>query len=323
MISLVRAWYDGAPWTALLLPAAWLYGAVVCLRRHAYRRGWLHSTRVAVPVIVIGNLTVGGTGKTPLAAAVALRLRERGLRPGLAARGYGGRVRNDARRVTPDSDPREVGDEPVLLARVTGCPVAVAPRRARAAELLVDAGVNVVVCDDGLQHYALARDAEIAVMDAARGFGNRRLLPAGPLREPPARLAGTDLVLRRGACGDFDLVPEAARPVAGGGERRPLDAFAGQRVHAVAGIGDPERFFDMLRAAGLEVMPHPFPDHHVFRERDIRFGDEAAVLMTEKDAVKCIRFAGERHWYVPVTARLTESSAIRLDDLFDRIPWNP
>lgn len=319
----MRAWYDdNAAWTALLSPLAALYGAAVRLRRLAYRRGWLRSTRVGVPVIVIGNLTVGGTGKTPLVAALAWRLRERGLRPGLASRGYGGRVRRGVHRVTAASDPREVGDEPVLLARATGCPVAVAPRRVRAAELLVQAGANVIVCDDGLQHYALARDAEIAVVDAVRGLGNRRLLPAGPLREPPERLAETDLVLRRGVGGDFDLVPEDVRPVAGGGAPRPLGAFVGRRVHAVAGIGDSERFFDMLRAAGLEVTPHPFPDHHAFREEDIRFGAEALVLMTEKDAVKCARFADERHWYVPVTARLTDSAAARLDNLFERIPWN-
>lgn len=317
MRTLVQAWYEDASWTALLSPLAGLYGVAVRLRRHAYRRGWLRSTRVAVPVIVVGNLTVGGTGKTPLAAAVALRLRERGLRPGLAARGYGGRVRRGARRVTADSDPREVGDEPVLLARVTGCPVAVAPRRARAAELLIEAGANVIVCDDGLQHYALARDAEIAVVDAARGYGNGRLLPAGPLREPPARLAEVDLVLRRGAGADFDLVAEAARPVAGGEARRPLSDFAGTRIHAVAGIGDPGRFFAMLRAAGLEVVPHPFPDHHVFRERDLCFKDNAPVLMTEKDAVKCAGFAGERHWYLPVVARLSVDAARRLDALLE------
>lgn len=317
---LVRSWYTATPWTPLLAPASWLYGAAVGLRRHAYCRGWLHSTRVAVPVIVIGNLTVGGTGKTPLVAAMALRLLARGLRPGIAARGYGGRVRRGARRVTPESDPREVGDEPVLLARNTGCPVAVAPRRVEAAELLIEAGTNVVICDDGLQHYALARDAEIAVVDAARGYGNRWLLPAGPLREPLARLAKTDLLLRQGVGGDFELVPGAARPLAGAGQARPLESFAGERVHAVAGIGDPERFFDMLRAAGLEVVPHPFPDHHAFREEDLRFQDDDAVLMTEKDAVKCTAFAGGRHWYLPVTARLNEVAATRLDDLLSRIP---
>lgn len=321
--GLERAWYEGAAWTAALLPAAWLYGAAVRLRRQAYRQGWLRAARVRVPVIVVGNLTVGGTGKTPLAAAVARHLRERGRRPGLAARGYGGRVRHGARRVTVDSDPREVGDEPVLLARAAGCPVAVARRRSEAAELLIGEGVDVIVCDDGLQHYALARDAEIAVVDAARGHGNGRLLPAGPLREAPARLDAVDLVLRRGAGDDFELEPEAARPVAGGDERRPLTAFAGRRVHAVAGIADPGRFFAMLRAAGLEVIPHPFPDHHPFRARDIRFENGACVLMTEKDAVKCAGFADAGHWYVPVVARLSAPARGRLEELLDRVCGRP
>lgn len=317
--AVTRAWYGDAAWPVLLSPLAWVYGLAVRLRRLAYRRGWLRTTRVAAPVIVIGNLTVGGTGKTPLAAAVALRLRERGLRPGLAARGYGGRARHGPSWVTPDSDPREVGDEPVLLARATGCPVAVAPRRADAAGLLIGEGVDVVVCDDGLQHYALARDLEIAVMDAARGYGNGRLLPAGPLREPPARLAEVDLALRQGPGEDFELAPQALRPVAGGDARQPLSAFAGRRVHAVAGIGDPERFFAGLRAAGVSVLAHPFPDHHVYHGADILFEDEIPVLMTEKDAVKCARFADERHWYLPVEARLSAAAQTALDDLLDRL----
>lgn len=317
--AFVRGWYRGAAWTALLLPLAWLYGGVVRLRRLAYRLGWLHAARVGVPVLVIGNVTVGGTGKTPLAAAVALRLRERGLRPGLAMRGYGGRRVRRPRRVEAGSDPREFGDEPVLLARRTGYPVAVAPRRAEAAALLVGAGVDVVVCDDGLQHYALARDAEIAVVDAARGYGNGRLLPAGPLREPLARLRDVDLSLRQGRGEDVELRPEPARPVTGAGEARPLAAFAGQRVHAVAGIGDPGRFFAALQDAGLVVTPHPFPDHHPFRPGDISFADDRPVLMTEKDSVKCGAFADARHWYVPVTAHLREDARARLDALLDRL----
>lgn len=317
--TVTRAWYGDAAWPVLLSPLAWLYGLAVRLRRLAYRRGWLRTTRVAAPVIVIGNLTVGGTGKTPLAAAVALRLRERGLRPGLAARGYGGRARRGPSWVTPDSDPREAGDEPVLLARATGCPVAVAPRRADAAELLIGEGVDVVVCDDGLQHYALARDLEIAVVDAARGYGNGRLLPAGPLREPQARLAEVDLALRQGPGEDFELAPQALRPVTGGDARQPLSVFAGRRVHAVAGIGDPERFFAGLRAAGLSVLAHPFPDHHVYHGADILFEDQIPVLMTEKDAVKCARFADERHWYLPVEARLSAVARTALDDLLDRL----
>lgn len=318
--ALERAWYRrGSGWTAALLPLAWLYGAVVRLRRLAYARGWLASTHPGVPVIVVGNLTVGGTGKTPLAAALATRLAERGRRPGIVSRGYGGRAGDVPQAVAADADPAELGDEPVLLARRAGCPVAVCRRRAPAARYLVcEHGVDVIVADDGLQHYALARDAEIAVRDAARGYGNGWLLPAGPLREPLSRLKSVDLELVQGAGGDFGLAGDQAVPVAGGAAR-PLSDFAAAAVHAVAGIGDPERFFAMLRAAGLRPIPHPFPDHHRYTAADLAFGDDAAVLMTEKDAVKCTAFAEPRHWYVPVTARLEAAAATRLDSLLERV----
>jgi tetraacyldisaccharide 4'-kinase len=226
--------------------------------------------------------------------------------------------------VRADSDPHEVGDEPVLLAQRLGCPVVVGPRRARAARrLLEDHDVNIVVSDDGLQHYALRRDIEIAVLDGARGVGNGMLLPAGPLREPRSRLRKVDLVVINGGGGGegvrMDLLPDAVRRL-DGSESRPLAAFAGHAVHAVAGIGHPERFFEGLRAAGLRALPHPFADHHRFRPEDIIFPDNGDVVMTEKDAVKCRAFAGPGHWYLTVQASLEPAAGMRLDDLLQRLP---
>jgi len=257
-------------------------------------------------VIVIGNLTVGGSGKTPLAIHVAELLKGRRWSPALVSRGYRGRG-GAPRAVSLASDPAEVGDEPVLMARRSGCPVWVGADRAAAVAALRRAHpeCDVVILDDGLQHYALRRDLEIAVVDA-RGFGNGFLLPAGPLREPRARLRSVDAVIAHGTDRvegyAMRLEGEEAHRATDARERRPLGAFAGQRVHAVAGIGDPERFFLHLARHGLQVVPHPFPDHHPFSARDLEFGDDAPVLMTEKDAVKCKRFARPAHWILPVRA---------------------
>ncbi len=275
-------------------------------RRTLYRLRVLKSTRAGVPVIAIGNLTVGGAGKTPLAIHVAELLKAQRWSPAIVSRGYGGTVRAP-RGVTLAADPAEVGDEPVLMARRSGCPVWVGPERAAVIAALRQAhpDCDVVILDDGLQHYQLRRDIEIAVVDA-RGFGNGFMLPAGPLREPKTRLWGVDAVIAHGT----DRVKGYAMRLEGdevhratdARERRPLKSFAGERVHAVAGIGDPKRFFRQLAQLGLKVVPHPFPDHHPFLARDLEFGDDAPVLMTEKDAVKCKRFAKPQHWVLPVRA---------------------
>jgi tetraacyldisaccharide 4'-kinase len=322
-MTLDALWYRRHPARWLLWPLSLVYGGLAALRRHGYRRGWLRSTRLPVPVIVVGNITVGGTGKTPLVIWLVEQLRARGWRPGIVSRGYGGRSANWPREVTPESDPGEVGDEPVLLARRLACPLAVAPDRVAAAQRLLAAqAVDIIVADDGLQHYALARDLEIAVLDGRRGLGNGLLLPAGPLREPASRLREVNLVVSHGAPGGgwrMDLAPQALRRLEGG-ESRPLAAFAGRTVHAVAGIGHPERFFDSLRAAGLTVLPHAFPDHHRFSAEDIVFADNIEVIMTEKDAVKCRAFAGERHWYLAVEAVLDTRAGPGLDELLGRLP---
>lgn len=307
--TLEAAWYGKgrAPWWTM--PLSWLYGGVASLRRRLYRRGWLASVRLPVPVLVVGNLSVGGTGKTPLTIALAEALRERGFRPGVVSRGYGGTERGPA-RLGEQPDPARFGDEPCLI-RADGTPVAVGRDRPAAARLLIDAGCDVVIADDGLQHYRLCRDVEICVINGSRRFGNRRLLPAGPLREPLARLVGVDFRVCNGGHAEAGEVPMRleggmARAL-GDGAVRPLDAFRGQRVHAVAGIGHPMRFFDDLRARGIEVVAHPFPDHHAYAAGDLDFGDDAPVLMTEKDAVKCAAFAPPQAWAVPVRAVLPEA----------------
>jgi tetraacyldisaccharide 4'-kinase len=265
---------------------------------------------------VVGNLSVGGTGKTPLVCWLVARLADLGFKPGVVTRGYGGSA-GSIRLAAPSDAPGVVGDESVLLARRSGVPVAIGRDRPAASQLLVNAGCDVIVSDDGLQHYALARDCEIVVIDGDRLFGNGRLLPAGPLRENRSRLAAADAVVVNGGRamlgGALSMRLEAKRALSliGGAVKR-LDEFAGHSVHAVAGIGNPQRFFNMLRARGIEVTGHPLPDHARLQASDISFADGRPVLMTEKDAVKCELIAGPQHWYVPVTASFTgaESDAL-------------
>jgi len=301
-----RIWYGGAapPWW--LLPLSLTYGAAVGSRRFLYARRLRKSTRMSSPVVVVGNLSVGGTGKTPLVCWLVERLAGLGWRPGVVTRGYGGSSGN-VRLIAISDDPNVVGDESILLARRTRVPVAIGRDRPAASQLLVNAGCDVIVSDDGLQHYALARDCEIVVIDGDRRFGNGWLLPAGPLREPPARLAAADAIVVNGGRalleGALSMRLEAKNAFSLiGGAAKPLDEFAGRSVHAVAGIGNPERFFNMLRARGIEVAGHPLRDHAHLRAADISFADQRPVLMTEKDAVKCGPIAGPQHWSVPVTA---------------------
>jgi len=314
-------WYGRHPLSLALAPLGWAVSAVARVRRLLYRTGILIGTHVGVPVVVVGNLAVGGTGKTPLVVWLAGFLASRGWRPGIVCRGYGGNATRWPQPVRADSDPAEVGDEAVLLARRAACPVvASGPRRALAAtEMVRHTDCDVVISDDGLQHLALERDVEIAVLDGVRRHGNGRCLPAGPLREPLGRLRAVDLVVANGAArrGEFamTLVPGPAINLAQPSRRRPLAEFSSGTVHAVCGIGNPGRFFSMLAGLGVSAMEHPFPDHHPFAARDLDFGDAAAVLMTEKDAVKCQSFARPEHWYVPVTAELSDAFCTRLERL--------
>ena len=306
--TLDSAWYGGGliPWWSR--PLAALYGSITGLRRWLFRHGWLRAQRLAVPVIVVGNLSVGGTGKTPLTIALAAELRRRGYTPGVVSRGYGGTQREPL-LLGADPDPAQVGDEPCLI-HASGTPVAIGRDRPAAARLLLGAGCDVVVADDGLQHYRLARDAEICVVDGTRRFGNQRLLPAGPLREPLRRLREVDFCVSNGgtpAAGEFPMVLRGDLAInLRDARERPLDDFAVRRVHAVAGIGHPQRFFDSLRQAGLQPIEHRFADHHQFVAGDLAFTPALPLLMTDKDAIKCRHFAQADWWRVPVGAYLPE-----------------
>jgi tetraacyldisaccharide 4'-kinase len=322
--SLQRRWYEDRPPSWWTLPVAALYRAVTGVRRTLYGHGWRRSARLPVPVIVVGNITVGGAGKTPLVLALVEALRTEGFRPGVVSRGYGGSAQSPM-LLDPDPDPRVVGDEPALIKLRTGAPVAIGRDRPWAARLLLDAGVNVVIADDGLQHYALARDVEICVVDGARRFGNGQLLPAGPLREPLSRLESVDLIVCNGGQagpGEFAMHLQTGDTFAlvNPASTQALKSFARKRVHAVAGIGHPARFFEALREQGIEVIEHSFADHHGYVAHDLQFGDELPVLMTEKDAVKCRGFARGNWWAVPVRTVLPAGFFERIREKLVRRP---
>lgn len=324
-LSAPAAWSRRGWPSAALQPAAALFGAAVSLRRAAYRRGWIASGRAGAPVVVIGNISVGGAGKTPIAGWLAGKLISAGRSPAIVSRGYAGRRQSAPMRVAAGSDPAEVGDEPVMLALQARCPVWVCIDRALAARRAVEEGADVVLSDDGLQHYRMARDLEFCVIDGRRGLGNGRLLPAGPLREPVRRLKEVDEVLVQGPPGDFqglafELRIEHAVPLGGGG-RRSLKEFAGRRVLALAGIGAPERFHAALESAGLEVEPVRVPDHG-----RVALGPLLArglpVVMTAKDAVKYRGVSAADLWWAParvlMSAQSEEKVVGRVLELLDK-----
>jgi tetraacyldisaccharide 4'-kinase len=326
-------WYRRRLSVALwpLLPVSWLFGLLVALRRRLYRCAVLRSCRLPVPVVVIGNLTVGGSGKTPLVLWLVRRLQEHGWRPGIISRGFGGSG-EPVQPVVVSSLPSLVGDEPLLLARRGGVPVFVGRDRPAAGQALLAAHpeCDVIVSDDGLQHYRLQRSVEVVVFDR-RGAGNGRLLPAGPLRESCRRLAGVDAVVWNGGAPEQALagapgpLPQFAMRLVGerfvsvNGEPRHCDAdsLRGRKLYALAGIGDPRRFFAQLTSLQLEFEAHPFPDHHPYQAADLAFAARGVLLMTEKDAVKCAPLVSGEAWMLPVEAVI--SSPPGAADLFETI----
>ncbi len=304
-----EVWYKDHFVGTWLAPFAFIFIDVVKFRRWMYKKGYKPVEKLPVPVIIVGNITLGGTGKTPLVIYIAQHLKEQGFKPGIISRGYGGQSETWPLRVTTESDALQVGDEPLLIARQVDCPVAVGPVRADAARLLLEnEACDVIISDDGLQHYALHRDIEIVVIDGVRRFGNNYYLPSGPLREPQERIQEVDFVICNGGEAEDNEIPmqlEGAYAVnMQTQERKALIEFKGLKCHAMAGIGNPQRFFDLLKQYGLDCEAHAFPDHYAYAEKDIRYKGAEAVLMTEKDAVKCRNFASEQHWFVPVEAKL-------------------
>jgi tetraacyldisaccharide 4'-kinase len=322
--AIEASWRGWSALTLLLLPLSGLFCLLSAIRRQLYRFGLLRIVSLDVPVIVVGNITVGGTGKTPLVIWLAEQLQHWGFKPGIVTRGYGGSSEQWPIEVKQETPATLVGDEAVLLQRRTGCPVyAGADRPAVARQLLIDHQCDLIIADDGLQHYALARDLEIAVIDAERRFGNGLCLPAGPLRERQSRLSETDLVIVNGAAktGEYGMRLKASDAIAldRRGKSKALSEFAADRLHAIAGIGHPDRFFNMLEGLGLQFERHPFPDHHAFSSDDLQPFSNQTVLMTEKDAVKCELFAQPSHWYVPATAEVDDGFEKALMTLIERL----
>jgi tetraacyldisaccharide 4'-kinase len=330
---IVRAWYQRALWLWLLLPLTWLFRLLAALRRGAYRSNVLDSFRASVPVVVIGNISVGGTGKTPLVVALVSHLQREGYTPGVISRGYGSSATAYPYTVKKDDDTATAGDEPLLIARRTQCPVVIDANRSRAAQhLLEEHGCDVIVTDDGLQHYALQRDIECVVVDGQRGFGNGQCLPTGPLREPLSRLNTVDFIISNGAKAELKstAAPDFVMQLSVGdlvhlrdAERKSVEQWQKistvKRVHAIAGIGNPARFFDSLRALGFDVIEHAFADHYDYQVDDINFDDDLPVIMTEKDAVKIQPFASDNCWYLSVDADVDKAFYTALVERIKRV----
>lgn len=292
-----------------LLPLSWLFCGGVKLRQLAYQCGWLKSYKSPIPLIIIGNITVGGTGKTPFVIALAKYFINQGIKPAIISRGYGGKIKNNPQLVDKFSDPKIVGDETVLMANYVNCPIVVCPTRKYAVEFIIkNNNCDIILSDDGLQHYALQRNIEI-VLIGEQGLGNGFCLPSGMLRESVNRLKTVNFILYKNE--DFILKPQPLRNLVSQ-EIFEIDQLAGKTIHAVAGIGNPESFFKQLQTLGAQIIPHSFPDHYNFKKNDICFNDDLPVVMTEKDAVKCRMIATSNHWLMPVETQLPMNFLISL-----------
>lgn len=318
MKSIDSYWYSKNRISSILTPLSWLFCAIVYIRLLLFKLRLLSSYRSELPVIVVGNITVGGTGKTPMVIWLAKQLQNAGYKPGIISRGYGGHASHWPQQVRPDSDPYVVGDEPLLIAQRTGCPMAVGPKRVDAAHALNEfTDCDILISDDGMQHYRLQRDIEICIVDGKRRFGNGLCLPAGPLREKTGRLKTVDFVVTNSATAEqgeigMQLAGGLIKQLPGDSDVESLTEWKGRQVHAVAGIGNPQRFFDALRSQGLDVIEHSYSDHYLYTQHELEFYDSLPVIMTEKDAVKYRRFAGTRHWYYPVDALLDDGFASQI-----------
>ena len=316
------AWNERSSWALVMRPLAWLFCSIVFLRRWCFRLKLCTATKLPVPVIVVGNITVGGTGKTPLTIWLANYLSQNGYRPGIVSRGYGGQAHKWPQQVRADGDPVMVGDEAIVIARRTTCPMAVGPKRVAAAQALIKHhNIDVILSDDGMQHYALGRTIEIAVIDGVRRFGNGLCLPAGPLREPVKRLKEVDFIVTNGIAAQGEVTMRYEGKMLNhldDSSQKPLGSLKDESVHAVAGIGNPERFFEQLRRAGMHLIEHVYDDHHDFSPKDLEFGDDLPIIMTEKDAVKCRRFLLSNCWYFPVTATLSDEFGLQVLNLLEK-----
>lgn len=317
--AIQRAWYEGAGWLWVLRPIEWLFRAAVSVRRALYRRQWLPVYRAPVPVVVVGNITVGGTGKTPAVIALVQALTDANITVGVVSRGYGASCSSFPHRVNAQDTAQTVGDEPLLIFRRCNVPVVIDPKRGNAARTLVEAGeVDLIISDDGLQHYALARDFEIALYDAEAEFGNGRCLPAGPLREPLTRLQSVDEVLLRSAEESpqtLSVLPDMLVNVETGEQRSLIDHGLGHQITAFAGIALPALFFSQLQSLGFKVQTVCFPDHHRYTRQDFADRGRQPVIMTEKDAVKCGGMGLANAWYLRVSAQLPTHVVERVSGL--------
>lgn len=312
-----RIW-SGKSWLyILLLPFSWLYGVITLLRRFAYQKGWLASWKAPVPVVIVGNLTAGGNGKTPIVIWLVEQLIQQGFKPGVVSRGYGGKSDHCPLLLTSNTSPAMAGDEPVLIHHRTGVPVAVAPNRRDAVKaLLAQHELDVIITDDGLQHYALQRDYEIVVIDGLRRFGNGWWLPAGPMRERARRLKSVDAIIVNGGVSQGN---EISMTLEGDiavnlktGEKKPVQQI--KKAVAIAGIGHPPRFFNSLNEKGVELITtKAFSDHSDYSAQELQdlTPNLEPLIMTEKDAVKCQHFAQDNWWYLPVSAELNSQSVLK------------
>jgi len=326
-----KSWYQGALWLYLFFPFMCLYFLVIFVRRYLYQAKIFSSYRSELPVIIVGNITVGGTGKSPLVAYLVNELVKQGYNPGIVSRGYGSSIQqNEVREVLTTSLAAEVGDEPLMLKRQLNCAVYVSPNRSLAVKALADSQCDIVIADDGLQHYALQRDIEICVVDGERAWGNAHLLPMGPLRESLSRLSSTDFVIINGESEGLsdlgvpsyvmNLVPDNLIKLEDNTSSL-VSSFKADKVHAVAAIGNPERFFEALESQGVEIIRHVFDDHHSYKQSDFDFDEPLSIIMTEKDAVKCRQLRVDGMWYLPVTAEISGELAVQVVESLKSKGW--